>query len=140
MTQQMAQQVSRQLKTQEVNYRRTGELPPMKTELDLRMTKREDQYQLCTYEMVDQLEIETAIIESGRAFTINHSAGGMLLLMPRAPETGRYVEVRTGPTVGRRAAYFFEVRWSKPIPIESEGGLYLVGCQRTFGPLHYFQF
>jgi len=60
--------------------------------------------------------------------------------MPRAPETGRYVEVHTGPTVGRRAAYLFEVRWSKPLPIESEGDLYLVGCQRTFGPLHYFQF
>jgi len=140
MTQQMAHQVSQQLRTRAVNYKGAGKLLPIKSELDLRLTKREEQCHLCTYEMVDQSEIETAIIESGQAFTINHGAGGMLLLLPRAPETGQYVEVHTGPTVGWRAAYLIEVRWSKPVPIESQGDLYLVGCQRTFGPLHYFQF
>jgi hypothetical protein len=86
MTQQMALQISRQLRTRAVNYKGAGKLPPMTTELELRMTKREDQCQLCTYEMVDQLEVETAIIKSGQAFKINHSPGGMLLMMSSAPE------------------------------------------------------
>ncbi|HEY5626368.1 MAG TPA: hypothetical protein VIR79_00340 [Nitrospira sp.] len=109
-------------------------------DFDSRATRREDQYELCSYEMVDHLGSESAILESGLAYTINRSEGGMLLLMPRAPETGRYLELHVGPTVGWRAAYVFEARWSKAVTIGSEGDLYLVGCQRTFGPCRYGSF
>jgi len=62
------------------------------------------------------------------------------LLMSRIPDEGQCIELHSMPVLGRRAAYLLEVRWTKPVRIESEGELYLVGCQRTFGPCHYFQF
>jgi len=140
MTQQLAEQVARQMIEPTVSYEGAVQSVFALPDVDSRSTRRENWYDLCSYEMVDHLGSETAIIELGQAYTINCSEGGMLLLMPRAPESGRYVEVHIGPTVGRCAAYLLEVRWSKAVTIESDGDLYLVGCQRTFGPCHYFQF
>jgi hypothetical protein len=34
----------------------------------------------------------------------------------------------------------FEIRWTKPVRVESLGNLYLVGCQLIFGSCHYLSF
>jgi hypothetical protein len=140
MAHHVTRQVTRQLRERAITSRQAGESVSLKPGVDLRKACREVKSRPCSYQMVEQLASEAVVIQTGQAITINQSAGGMLLMMSNAPEAGRYLEIHTGPTVGRRAAYLLEVRWTKPIPIELEGKLYLVGCQRTFGPCHYYQF
>jgi hypothetical protein len=107
---------------------------------ELRQSTREAQCQPCSYQMIDHLGGQAIIIETGQAIALDRSAGGVRLLMSRAPEAGQYIEIHTAPVLGRRAAYLFEVRWTKPIRLQSEGGLYVGGCCRTFSPCHYFEF
>jgi hypothetical protein len=140
MTEQYAQQVTELIRGRAVALDETAEFVCMEPETDRRQSTREAQAQPCSYEMVDQLGSEAIVVETGHAVALNRSAGGVRLLMSRAPEAAQYIEIHTAPILGRRAAYLFEVRWTKPVRNESEGGLYLVGCRRTFGPCHYVQF
>jgi hypothetical protein len=140
MTREVAQQDNRQLNRPAVSRRRVDGCIPWSKTMDRRGASRVERYQAYSYERVERFENEAAVIETGRVFTVNQSAGGMLLLMSRVPDEGQCVELHSMPILGQRTAYLLEVRWTKPVRIESEGELYLVGCQRTFGPCHYFQF
>jgi len=140
MTPQVVQQVTRQLRARAIISSGVAGGMSLKQPIELRQAGREVKVQMCSYQLVDRVGSEGFVIESGEAVTINRSNGGMLLLMSRAPLAGQYLEIHTEPTHGRRAAYVFEARWSKPVTVESEGDLYLVGCRRTFGPCRYFEF
>jgi hypothetical protein len=91
--------------------------------------------QSCSYEVLEAIEEETVVIRQGEAFALNRSKEGMLLLMGQALVDKQLFEVQNlhaglGGTVN-----VFEARWARPVPVESLGKLYLVGCQRIFGPL-----
>jgi hypothetical protein len=90
--------------------------------------------------MVDALEEESVFIEQGTAFAFNRSTEGMLLFMRRAPHAKQLIEVHTLRSGWGRTANVFEIQWAKPVPVESFGDLYLVGCRRIFGPCHYLTF
>ena len=94
----------------------------------------------CSYGMLAAIEKESALIEQGVAFILNRSMEGMLLLMGQAPYVKQLIEVYTPRFRWSRTANIFEARWTKPVPVESLGNLYLVGCRRTFGPRHYLSF
>ncbi len=64
----------------------------------------------------------------------------MLLFMALAPHAKQLMEVHTARFRWGWAANLFEVRWTKPVPVESFGNLYMVGCRRIFGPCHYLSF
>jgi hypothetical protein len=94
----------------------------------------------CSYGMRAAIEQESALIEQGVAFILNRSVEGLLLLMGQAPYVKQLIEVYTPRSRWSETANIFEARWSRPVPVESFGNLYLVGCRRTFGPRHYLSF
>ena len=95
---------------------------------------------MCSYEMFEATEEESVVIEKGVAFALNRSTEGMLLLMGQAPHMKQLIEMYTPRSRWSRTANVFEARWTRPVPVESLGNLYLVGCRRTFGPRHYLSF
>ena len=95
---------------------------------------------MCTYEVLEADEDQSVVIEQGEAFALNRSKDGILLVMGKAPRDKQSIEVHTSRFGWGKTVNVFEVRWSKPVQVESLGYLYLVGCRRTFGPCHYLAF
>jgi hypothetical protein len=95
---------------------------------------------LCSYEVLEAIEEESVLIERGKAIALNQSTKGMLLFMRQAPHTRQLIEVHTPRHRWGRTVNVFDVRWIRPVQVESFGNLYLVGCQRVFGPCHYLSF
>jgi len=95
---------------------------------------------ICSYEVLEAIDEESVVIEQGEAFPINRSTEGMLLLMGQARQAKQLIEVHTRRSGWGRTANVFEVRWTRPVQVESLGNLYLVGCRRIFGPCHYLSF
>jgi len=95
---------------------------------------------MCSYEVFEAIDEESAVIDQGEAFAINRSTEGILLFMGQAPHAKQLIEVHTPRSGWGRTANVFEVRWTRPIQVESLGNLYLVGCRRIFGPCHYLSF
>lgn len=60
--------------------------------------------------------------------------------MALAPHAKRLIEVYTSRAGWGRTVNIFETRWTKPLEVELFRDLYLVGCQRKFGPCHYLLF
>lgn len=95
---------------------------------------------MCTYEVLEAREDQSVVIEQGEAFALNRSTEGILLLMGKPPQDKQSIEVHTSRFGWGKTVNVFEVRWTKPVQVESLGHLYLVGCRRTFGPCHYLSF
>ena len=95
---------------------------------------------LCSYEALKVLKGESVVIEQGTAVALNRSTEGMLLFMRQAPQPKQLIEVHTLRSGWGQTANVFEVRWARPVQVESFENLYLVGCQRIFGPCHYLSF
>lgn len=91
---------------------------------------------LCPYEVLVAIDDESVIIEHGQAFALNRSTDGILLFMALAPHAEQLIEMHTPPSGWGWTANVFETRWVRPVPVESHGNLYLVGCRRIFGPYH----
>jgi len=112
----------------------TATLPGRRCEL------RMDYRSMCSYEVLEVIDEESAVIEQGEAIALNRSPEGVLLFMRQAPHAKQLIEVDAPRSGWGRTASVFEVRWSRPVQVESFGNLYLVGCQRIFGPCHYLSF
>lgn len=95
---------------------------------------------MCTYEVLEANDEQSVVIEQGEAFALNRSTEGILLLMGKAPQGNQSIEVHTSRFGWGKTVNVFEVRWTRPVQVESLGNLYLVGCRRTFGPCHYLSF
>jgi hypothetical protein len=95
---------------------------------------------MCSHEVLEAIEDKSVGIRQGKTFAFNHSTEGMLLLLSLAPHAKQLIEVHSPRSRWCRTVNVFETRWTKPVPVESFGNLYLVGCQRIFGPLRYLSF
>ena len=105
-----------------------------------RCEARMDYRSMCSYEVLEVIDEKSFVIEDGKAFALNRSTEGMLLIMALAPHAKQLIEVHTLRSGWGRTANVFEVRWTRPVQVESFGNLYLVGCRRIFGPCHYLSF
>ena len=105
-----------------------------------RCEARMDYRCLCSYEALKVLEGESVGIEQGTAFALNRSTEGMLLFMRHVPQLKQLIEVHTLRSGWGQTANVYEVRWARPLQVESFENLSLVGCQRIFGPCHYLSF
>jgi hypothetical protein len=113
----------------------SAELPTTTVRLERRGEARMDFRQSCSYEVLEAIEEESVVIRQGEAFALNRSKEGMLLLMGQALFDKQLFEVQNLISGSGWTMNVFETRWAKPVPVESFGELYLVGCQRIFGPL-----
>ena len=102
-----------------------------------RSEERVDYQYLCSYEVLDAMKEESVVIEQGTAIILNQSPKGMLLFMRQAPHVEQVIEIHSPRYESGWASNIFNVQWTKPVYVESFGNLYLVGCQRMFGPAHY---
>jgi hypothetical protein len=115
-------------------------MPATTIPLERRCEARMEYRCMCSYDMLEATEKESALIEQGVAFALNRSTEGMLLLMGQAPHSKQVIEVYAPRSRWSRTVNVFEARWTRPVQVESLGNLYLVGCRRTCGPRHYLSF
>ncbi|MGH7147285.1 MAG: hypothetical protein ACREIJ_05210 [Nitrospiraceae bacterium] len=118
----------------------SGVMPATTIPLGRRCEARMEYRCLCSYEVLEATDEESVVIGQGEAFALNRSTEGMLLLIALAPHAKQLIEVHTPRSGWGRTANVFETRWARPVQVESLGNLYLVGCQRIFGPCHYLSF
>jgi hypothetical protein len=105
-----------------------------------RCEARMDYRRMCSYEVLEAIEGESVVIGQGEAFALNRSTEGMLLFIALAPQAKQLIEVRTSRSRWGKTINVFEIRWARPVPVESLGNLHLAGCRRIFGPCHYLLF
>lgn len=101
---------------------------------------RVEEQKLCTYELCESIDEEAVVIQQGEVYSINRSAHGILVLMGHAPRTQQLLEVHIPESRWRRSLNLYEVQWTKPVHVEAQGDLFLVGCRLTFGPSRYWTF
>jgi hypothetical protein len=90
---------------------------------------------MCSYEMLEGIGKKSVIIRQGEVSALNRSKEGMLILMGQAPQKKQLIEVHSSRPGPDQTVNVFEPKWARPVTVESLGKLYLVGCQRIFGPL-----
>jgi hypothetical protein len=115
-------------------------MPATVIPLGRRCEARMDFQCMCSYEVLEAIDEESSVIEQGKAFALDRSTEGMRLFMALAPHAKQLIEVHTLRSGWGQTANVFEVRWARPLQVESFENLYLVGCQRIFGPCHYLSF
>jgi hypothetical protein len=134
-----ATQREQKVGSQDADHRSVG-MSATATSLGRRCEVRRDYWCLCSYEVLEAIEKKSAVIERGKAIALNRSTEGMLLFMGRAPHAKQLIEVHISRSRWSRTMHVFDVRWIRPVQVESFGDLYLVGCRRMFGPCHYLSF
>lgn len=87
----------------------------------------------CAYEICESSGGGAATIKEGQAFTLNRSAHGILLLMGDVPRITQLIGIHNAQLGWRRSTMVYQVRWTRPLSVESQGDLYLVGCRLTTG-------
>jgi hypothetical protein len=105
-----------------------------------RREARVEEQKLCAYELCESVNEEAVVIQQGEVYSINRSAHGILILMGYSPRPQQLLEVHIPDSRWRRSLNLYEVQWTKPVHIESQGDLFLVGCRLTFGPSRYWTF
>lgn len=89
----------------------------------------------CAYELCASGGGGAATIQQGQAFTLNRSARGILLLMGDAPRVNQLIGIHNAALGWRRSTMVYQVRWTRPLRVESQGDLFLVGCRQVTGAL-----
>jgi hypothetical protein len=108
-------------------------IPQPDRRVDARFTVRTP----CTYELIEERSHEPIVIP-GKAYSLNVSSEGILLLLDREPQ-GRQLLAIQNPALQRQPAVtLFEVRWATSLPLGTTQKQYLVGCHLTFGRFPFF--
>lgn len=105
-----------------------------------REERRVSEQRGCTYTLCQSIDGTGGVIQEGEAYSLNRSEHGILILMGQAPNPRQLIELHIPESNWRRSLNLYEVRWSKPVSVESRGDLYFVGCRLMFGPSRYWAF
>lgn len=89
----------------------------------------------CVYEICESGGAGAATIQQGQVFTLNRSAHGILLLMGAAPRVDQLIGIHNARLGWRRSTMVYQVRWTRPLRVEAQGDLFLVGCRQITGSL-----
>ena len=101
---------------------------------------RVNEQKVCAYSLCESLNGERVTIEQGEVYCINRSEHGILVLMGGRPRTRQLLELHVAETRWEYSLSLYEVQWTKLIPVESHGDLFLVGCRLVFGASRYWAF
>jgi len=101
---------------------------------------RVNQQKVCAYSLCESLDGEQVIIEQGEGYCINRSEQGILVLMGGRPRNRQLLELHVAETRWEYSLNLYEVQWTKIVPVESHGELFLVGCRLVFGASRYWAF
>ena len=105
-----------------------------------RQEVRVDGSKVCAYNLCESIEGERVLIEQGEACSLNRSAHGILVLMGSRPRNRQLLELHVPQARWEYAVNLYEVQWTKVLPVESHGNLFLVGCRLLLGASQYWGF
>lgn len=105
-----------------------------------RREERVNEQKVCTYSLCELLDGEQVTIEQGEVYCINRSEHGILVLMGVRPRKRQLLEIHVAETRWEYSLSLYEVQWTKIVPVESYGELFLVGCRLVFGASRYWAF
>jgi hypothetical protein len=105
-----------------------------------RHEQRVSERRVCSYALCESIDEAGVVIQEGRAYSLNRSQHGILLLLGYPPNAKQILELHIAEAQWRRSVNLYEVQWTKPVSIESRGDLFLVGCRLVFGPSRYWAF
>ena len=108
--------------------------------LSRRREVRMNEQKVCTYSLCESFDGEQVIIEQGEMYSINRSEHGILVLMGGRPRKRQLLELHIAETRSEYSLNLYEVQWTKIVPVESHGELFLVGCRLVFGASRYRAF
>ncbi len=98
-----------------------------------RREARMNEQQVCAYSLCESFDHERVIIEQGEVYCINRSKHGILVLMGSRPQNKQFLELQIAETRWEHSLSLYEVQWTKVVPVESQGELFLAGCRLVFG-------
>jgi hypothetical protein len=102
----------------------------MVTQRMRRDTERWSCRQVYPYELTRVLDGSTVQLREGAGYSINRSIGGMLLLLPEKVYTQQVFAIQEPSEIKREEfSKLGEVRWTRPIEVDSYGNMYLVGIR-----------
>jgi hypothetical protein len=105
-----------------------------------RREARVNEQKVCAYSLCESLDGEGVTIEQGKVYCINRSEHGILVLMGSRLRKGQLLELHVAETRWEYSLSLYEVQWTKIVPVESQGELFLVGCRLVFGASRYWAF
>ncbi|MDH4153732.1 MAG: hypothetical protein OEV01_08120 [Nitrospira sp.] len=95
---------------------------------------------VCVYGLCESIEGGRVVIEQGEAYGLDRSERGILVLMGTQPRKQQLLELHVPRTRWEYALNLYEVQWTKILPVESQGNLFLVGCRLVLGASRYWTF
>lgn len=107
---------------------------------DRRREVRVEGSKVCAYSLCESIEGERLMIEQGEVYRLNRSEGGILVLMGSRPGNQQLLELHVPQARWEYTVNLYEVQWSKTLPVESHGNLFLVGCRLLLGTSRYWSF
>ncbi len=105
-----------------------------------RREARVSDQRVCAYSLCESFNGEQVTIEQGEVYCINRSEHGILVLMGGQPRKRQLLELHAAETRWEYSLSLYEVQWTKVVPVESHGELFLVGCRLVFGASRYWAF
>ena len=108
--------------------------------LSRRSETRVNEQKVCTYSLCESFDGEQVTIEQGKVYSINRSEHGILVLMGDRPRKQQLLELHIAETRWEYSLNLYEVQWTKMVPVEPHGELFLVGCRLVFGASRYWAF
>jgi len=105
----------------------------MLAQQERRKSERVASLHACPYALTKPMAPDAVLLTAGHAYSINRSAGGMLLLLPGTVLTQHVLEVQVSSET-RKAPItkLGEVCWTCSIPVESRVCMYLAGIRFLF--------
>ena len=87
----------------------------------------------CPYELTKPNGSAALQSSQGIGYAINRSVGGLLLLLPEAVGKKQVFEMQVPSEMGKgQMTKLGEVRWTRPIPVDTHVNMYLVGIRFLF--------
>lgn len=110
----------------------------MPSQEERRDSERVSCVRVCPYELTKLSSGDRVEFSEGRAFTINMSSGGLLLLIPQAVREKQVFEIKA-PSVAdqKHSTKLVEVCWTRPLPVNLRATLHLAGVRFLFEPASY---
>jgi hypothetical protein len=105
-----------------------------------RREARVNEQKVCAYSLCESLDGQRVTIEQGEVYCVNRSEHGILVLMGGRPRKQQLMELHVAETRWEYSLSLYEVQWTKLVPVESHGELFLVGCRLVFGASRYWAF
>ena len=108
--------------------------------LSRRREARSNEQKVCGYSLCESIGQESLSIEQGEAYCLNRSEHGVLVLIGTRVRTRQLLELHVAETRWEHSLNLYEVQWTKAVPVESHGELFLVGCRLVLGASRYWSF